>query len=331
MPEQIVLGLGEARDLATRACVAVGADTASTNALVAATLSAALNGRASVGFPHMLDYLASFARGQINRAPKPTRTRVHPGFIASDADRGVAQLGFDLGFEELVDTAHHLGVAAFCQKNSYTTGELGYYVRRLAKRGLVALAATNAHAVMVSKPRQSPVYSTNPLAFGFPLGDGCAPLVIDQSSSETALVNLMAAAKEGRHIPEGWAVDSRGVSTTDPVEALAGALLPFGAQKGANIALMVEMMSAGLSGGSWSVETPNFSKDSVSPAVGLTIIVVRPGDGLVMRAKTHVDGLDGAGVFIPGVSSRRESEEHADTVAIESRVLEALMQFADAA
>lgn len=105
---------------------------------------------------------------------------------------------------------------------------------------MISIAATNAHAVPV--PGGSPVYSTNPLAFGFPLGDAMPPVIIDQSSSATAYVNIVAAATAGRPIPEGWAVDGEGEPTSDANEALAGALLPFGGRKGANVALMVEML-----------------------------------------------------------------------------------------
>ena len=41
----------------------------------------------------------------------------------------------------------------------------------------------------------------------------------------------MRAASGERPIPEGWAVDEQGCGTTDPRQALRGALLPFGGYK----------------------------------------------------------------------------------------------------
>ena len=55
------------------------------------------------------------------------------------------------------------GVAIFAQDNSYTSGELGYYVRRLAEAGLVAFAATNGPALMTVPGGKTPIYCTNPL------------------------------------------------------------------------------------------------------------------------------------------------------------------------
>ena len=92
-----------------------------------------------------------------------------------------------------------------------------------------------------------PVYCTNPLAFAAPVADG-PPLLIDQASSATAYVELRRYADRGEALPPGWAVDADGRPTTDPNAALRGALLAFGGARGANIALMVEVMAAGLDG-----------------------------------------------------------------------------------
>jgi (2R)-3-sulfolactate dehydrogenase (NADP+) len=305
MTEEIELSQEKAEELAIRACLGAGANGASARSLVDATLLAARFGPPALGFPHMVDYLESFREGRINGHPSPTLSRPFPARLVSDADGGIAQLGFDIAFSDLVDAARSFGVALFTQTNSYTTGELGYYVRRLAGEGLVGLAVSNANAAVVSKPGGPAVFSTNPMAFGFPLGDDSLPLVIDQSSSATAYVNVVAAAAEGRAIPAGWAVDEDGVGTEDPHKALAGALLPFGGRKGGNVALLVEMLSAGVSGGPWSLDVPDARSGSIRPAVGMTIVAMMPGastDGRIDRAYEQIRRLQSLGVFIPGVS-----------------------------
>lgn len=225
MSAEVTLSLVEAEDLALRACKGAGAGEATARSLAKATLSAIVNGRETLGFPHLLDYLNSFREGRIKCDPNPLIEKSYPAFLVSDADGGIAQFAFDNAFDDLVAIARQLGVAILAQRNGYTAGELGYYVRRLAEQGLVAIAATNANSLMVAQPGGRPVYSTNPLAFAFPLGDGERPLVIDQAMSSTAYVNIVAAANEGRPIPEGWAVDGRGQQTTDASAALAGSTL----------------------------------------------------------------------------------------------------------
>jgi (2R)-3-sulfolactate dehydrogenase (NADP+) len=221
------LSLKEAADLAARACRAAGASEEAARSLALATVSADAHGKTGIGFAHLLDYLAAFREGRIDGRAEPIVSSPAPAAIHSDARGGVAQLGFDRAFDDLRRRAEAFGLALFAQSGSYTTGELGYYPRRLAEAGLVALAATSGPALMTVAGAKTPVYCTNPIAFAAPLDEG-APLVIDQASSATAFVQLRHYAERGEALPPGWAVDADGQPTTDPGEALRGALLAFG-------------------------------------------------------------------------------------------------------
>ena len=303
MADSVTLGGDEAERLAIDACLGAGADAESARALARATIAAHRAGRPEVGFAHLVDYLAAWREGRINRQPQPVLERPFGACLSSNADGGIAQLGFDLAFTGLVETARTQGISLFTQHNSFTSGELGYYVRRLADEGLVALAFTNANAFVAPAPGMPRLYSTNPLAFGFPLDDGGRPVVIDQSSAATAFVNLSAAAREGRLLDEGIAIDAAGAPTRDARAGLLGALLPFGGRKGANIALMVELMAAGLAGGSWSVDMPDFQSGSRTLDVGLTVIAIAAGAApgeTAERAAAFVARLAAAGVHVPG-------------------------------
>src|SRR5690606_11951921 len=141
--------------------------------------------------------------------------------------------------------------------------------------GLVALAATNGPALMAGSGSTRPVFCTNPLAFAAPRSDA-PPLLIDQASSATAFVNIREAARRGEEIPPGWAVDREGNETTDPGKAIGGALRAFGGARGANIALMVEVLAAGVTGANWSLDAPSFTAGSQSPGSGLFVLGIEP-------------------------------------------------------
>jgi L-2-hydroxycarboxylate dehydrogenase (NAD+) len=49
--------------------------------------------------------------------------------------------------------------------------------------------------------------------------------------------------KEGKPIPENWAIDSGGKPTTDPAKGLKGALSPFGGPKGYALAFVLELLA----------------------------------------------------------------------------------------
>ncbi|MFC3746679.1 Ldh family oxidoreductase [Paenibacillus sp. GCM10012306] len=300
--------LNSARELAIRVCVASGASKSVASALAEATIAAECAGRSSVGFAHLPDYLEGFLDGRITSTEEPALFFPAPTLIQVDAKGGIAQLGFDRAFEELQTRANTYGVAVFALKNSYTAGELGYYVRRLTRKGLVALAAANGSALMATGQSKESVYGTNPLSFAAPV-DNRAPLVIDQASSATAFVNIRQAAERGEMIPEGWAIDEKGKSTMDSRAAIKGALLAFGGARGANIALMVEILAAGTTGANWSLDAPSFEEGSHSPGVGLFIVALNPellAPGFSARMADQIERLSSKGIHIPGGSFVKE-------------------------
>ena len=97
------------------------------------------------------------------------------------------------------------------------------------------------------------------MAFGFPRseqsGPGAGPLVWDQASSAMARGEIQLHQRDGKDLPEGVGIDTDGNPTTSPDETLAGAQLPFGGHKGAAIAMMVELLAAGLTGSQLSFES----------------------------------------------------------------------------
>lgn len=305
--DDVTFEVREARTLGLEACTACGASAVVSRSLVEATLSAEAASRPEVGFRHLVDYLEGFRDGRIAADAEPFLEQPLPAILRADAMSGIAQLGFDLAYDRLVAACRTFGVALFTQGNSYTAGELGYYVRRLAADGLVALASANGPALMAAAVGGKRVFCTNPLAFGAPCK--ALPLVIDQAASATAFVSLMQAAKTGTPLPQGWAIDETGAMTTDANAALAGALLPFGGYKGANIALMVEVLAAGLSGGSWSMDAGDFRSGTASPRAGLTVIAIAPSaidPQFEDRLARQLKRLEEAGVHIPGMGPRPE-------------------------
>jgi (2R)-3-sulfolactate dehydrogenase (NADP+) len=294
--------LEAATDLAVRAIRAAGASDEVALSLARATVSANAHGKGSSGFSHLVDYLTAFQAGRIIGDAEPALTSPAPAAIHCDARGGIAQVGFDRAFDDFRRRAETFGLALFAQNGSYTTGELGYYPRRLADAGLVAFAATSGPALMTVAGAKTPVYCTNPIAFAAPL-DGGPPLLIDQASSATAFVQLRHYAERGETLPAGWAVDADGQPTTDPHAALRGALLAFGGARGANIALMVEVMAAGLGGANWALDAPSFTSGDRSPGAGLLVIAITPAllaPDFPQRLRLQLDRLAKLGVHIPG-------------------------------
>jgi (2R)-3-sulfolactate dehydrogenase (NADP+) len=313
------LTLEEAADLAARAIRRAGGSDETALSLARATVSANAHGKGSSGFSHLMDYISALRAGRIVGDAEPLITSSAPAAIHCDAKGGIAQLGFDKAFDTLSERARTFGIALFAQNGSYTTGELGYYPRRLADVGLVAFAATSGPALMTVAGAKAPVYCTNPIAFAAPLDEG-PPLLIDQASSATAFVQLRHYAERGETLPAGWAVNADGEPTTDPKAALRGALLAFGGARGANIALMVEVMAAGLAGANWALDAPSFLSGDRSPGAGLLVVALTPGllaPDFPQRLRLQLDRLAKLGVHIPGRRAAATEIELPDALAAE--------------
>lgn len=326
-----VIALAEAERLCIDAALAAGASAPAAESIARATVAAEADGQSSVGLSHFVDYLEALKAGRIRGDATPALSRPAPTIILSDAEGGTAHLGFDLAFDDLAAAAETFGVAVFSQKNAFTSGALGWYTSRLAERGLVALAATSGPAFLAGSGTTKPVFCTNPISFAAPR-DGGPPLLIDQSSSATAYVNIRAAAERGEAIPAGWALGPDGEPTTDPNQAMRGALLAFGGARGANIALMVEVLAAGLSGTNWSVDSPPFTNGSASPGSGLFVLAIDPklfGDGFSERLGAHLDRLAADfGMHLPGeAKAARRALSERDGLTVDPALLTRIAAF----
>jgi (2R)-3-sulfolactate dehydrogenase (NADP+) len=291
-----------ARQVAFDAIRATRASEAIAHALADAVISAELAGNKAVGFAHLPDYLDGFVRGRIVANAQPEIRFPAPAAIHADAQNGIAQLVFDRVFDELVDRANTYGVVTLAVSRSFTVGELGYYTRRLAEAHFVAWATCNSNAQITTLESGHALYGTNPLSFAAPVANA-RPLVIDQASSATAFVNVRRAAQAGEAIPEGWAVDANGQPTTDAKEAVKGLLLAFGGTRGANIAMMLETLAAGMTGANWSMDAPRFDAGDEPPGVGLFLVAMKSGlfaENFETRIASHIERLSRAGVRIPG-------------------------------
>jgi LDH2 family malate/lactate/ureidoglycolate dehydrogenase len=151
---------------------------------------------------------------------------------------------------------------------------LGMFTLRAAEAGNLAFLAQSAPPMMALAGSKGAAIGNNPLSFASPVPRS-APLVLDIAVSGVARGNVLAAAREGRAIPEGWAIDAEGNPTTDANAALAGAMLPMAGHKGIGLAMMVECLAGSLTGA--TPESVTGAKPGSAPArVGAFGFVANP-------------------------------------------------------
>lgn len=306
MSETPHLSLAEAEALAARALRASGANPGMAALTAQALVAAEAEGQGGHGLSRVAMYAGFLREGRADGAAVPVIAAERGGAALVDAGNGLAYPALSLAETEAARRARDHGVAFVAITNSHHAGAMALPVRRLARQGLVALAFTNSPYAMPVPGGRRPLLGTNPVAAAFPRRNA-PPLVVDLALSEVARGKIMLAAKEGRPIPEGWALDSEGRPTTDPKAALDGAMLAMGGTKGAALALVVEILCVALGGAAFGFEADSFFAPSPNaPRLGHAILAIDPGalsgnDAFLDRMEALVAAMLGdEGVRLPG-------------------------------
>ncbi len=263
-------------DLAARALARAGASPGMAVATARALVYADAQGLASHGVSRVPQYAAHLVNGRADGAVEPQVLRAKGGAVLVDARCGLAFPACALAVDEAIARAREFGVAFAGVTNSHHFGAAAYHLEPVGAAGLVGLAMGNSPAAMAAAGGKRPLFGTNPIAAVFPRR-AAAPLLIDLSLSEVARGKLMVAAKEGRAIPLGWALDADGQPTTDPKAGLQGSMLPLGGTKGAMLALVVELIVTALTGAAMGYEASSFFVDEGNrPRLGQAFLVIDP-------------------------------------------------------
>lgn len=305
------LAVEAAEALAARALATAGANAGMARLTAEALVGAEIEGQAGHGLSRVPMYAGFLREGRARGDAVPRLAAARGGMALVDAANGLAYPALALAEAEAAARARAHGLAFAAVTNSHHAGALALPVRRLAEAGLVALAFANSPAAMPVPGGRRPLLGTNPVAAAFPRR-AAPPLLVDLALAEAARGKIMLAAREGRAIPAGWALDAEGNPTTDPGAALSGAMLAIGGPKGAALALVVELLCVALGGAGYAFEADSFFAPSPNPPrLGQALLALDPGaltgpDAFAERMEAMVAAmLADTGVRLPG--ARREA------------------------
>lgn len=307
------LTLDAAKAAVARVLQNAGANEAMARATAKALVLAEAQGIGSHGLGRVTQYATHLRNGRVDGAARAALLRERGGCAVIDAACGLAFPACALAVDEAVRRARSHGVAFVGVINSHHAGVLVDHLRPAADAGMVGLGFANSPSAMPAAGGRHPIFGTDPIAAVFPRRG--TPLMIDLSLSEVARGKVMVAAKEGRVIPLGWALDATGQPTTDAQAALEGSMLPIGAAtspKGAMLALVVELLVTALIGAQFGFEASSFFIDEGNrPRIGQAFLVIDPGalsgrEAYLDRIEVLVgEMLRDDGVRLPG--ARREA------------------------
>jgi len=277
-------------DLAQRALSRAGANPAMAAATARALVHAEAQGLSSHGMSRVAQYATHLRNGRADGKAMPSIVAGRGGAALVDAHSGLAFVACAFAVDEAIRRAREFGVSFVGVTNSHHFGVAADHLEAVTAAGMVGLAFGNSPAAMPAAGGRHPIFGTNPIAAAFPR-EGHEALMIDLSLSEAARGKVMVAAKDGKPIPPGWALDAAGQPTTDAKAALAGSMLATGGTKGAMLALMVELLACALTGAAMGFEADSFFVDEGNrPRIGQAFLVIDPG-ALAGRA-TYLERIE---------------------------------------
>ena len=226
--------------------------------------------------------------------------------IRVDGDYGFAPTAIQVGIPALVETTNKHGVGVLAITNTHHFAALWHETEALAEHNLIGIACTAYMPSVAPAGATKPLFGTNPISFAWPRKNK-TPVVYDMATASMAMGEVQVAARDGHKVPMGTGLDKNGEKTDDPAAiANGGVLLPFGGHKGSAIAMMVELLAAGLVGDLFSFEAKVADNKDGGPARGGEFIMALSpqliaGDGWNEHAEkffTEMESMDG--VRLPG-------------------------------
>lgn len=282
------------------------------------------------GIRNLGQYIQKMEAGGLDAKAEPSIVCEGPAFAIMNGNKALGMVSGCRAMNMAIEKAKQCGIAYVGVKNSCHFGAAGYYANLAAEEGLIGLAMSNTDPVIAVPNGASKAIGTNPFSFACPMGDGKS-IFLDVALSSVAALKVIMAKEKGMDIPDTWLIDKDGLPTTDsslfPQEA---SLQPMAAHKGYGLAVLVEILSAVITGAGMLSEISSWNLDmsSVNNAghafIAIDVKQMMPENEFYKRisqvANELKNGPKAKGkdkIFLPGEMEWEKREK-----AIESGILE---------
>jgi LDH2 family malate/lactate/ureidoglycolate dehydrogenase len=234
-----------------------------------------LRGVDSHGIELLPGYIQQLRKGGVNGAAIGTVVSESGGSLLYDGQNGLGQVVSLACCDHAVRLARLHGISIVVARNSHHFGAAAYWSQKIAAGGCIGISLSTAGPGVAPWQGKTPCIGTNPLAMALP-GEAGRRWLLDMATTTVARGKIANAASLGwTTIPAEWAfVDVDGNPTTDRAAAERGWSLPLGGYKGTGLAMMIELLCAGLSGGPMASDAPVSRDGSVPLRVSHTFLAI---------------------------------------------------------
>ena len=303
---QTALSLDEIYKLAKKTLLFNGCDEINAEVVAKTVSNAERDGSISHGLFRIPGYVAALKSNKAKGNANPTIQTLTQNAIRVDGDYGFAPIAIQVGIPALIETTNKHGIGVLTIANTHHFAALWHETEALAENNLIGIACTAYMPSVAPTGATKPLFGTNPISFAWPRKNK-TPVVYDMATASMAMGEVQVAARDGHKVPMGTGLNKDGEKTDDPSAIVnGGVLLPFGGHKGSAIAMMVELLAAGLVGDMFSFEAKAADNKDGGPARGGEFIMALSpqliaGEGWNEHAEKFFEQMESLeGVRLPG-------------------------------
>lgn len=253
-----------------------------------------------------------------------------------DGHDGIGQVISHRAMQLAIRKAKEVGVSYVAVRHSNHFGAAAYYPMMALAQDMIGIALTNASPRLAPTGGVERLFGNNPWSIAVPAGKRL-PVVLDMANSVVAAGKIRILQKEGKPLPEGWALNQYGEPTTDAGDALKGILLAIGGYKGYGITLMIDLLTGVLADSNYGPRVKGLDQD-VDPAgtahsfMAIDLAAITDAAAFRARMDSYIDEIKSSGkargadtIYLPGELEYLKMQERKEKgVPLQAKVAEEL-------
>ncbi len=248
-----------------------------------------LHGIDSHGLSMLTAYAIWHRDGRLALDAVPAIVKQTPVSAVVDAGNGLGHVAAAFAMRLAVTKAQQSGIGVVSVRNTAHFGACGYYGMLAADAGKIGMITTTAAGIFVAPTNGAAGrLGTDPWCLVAPAEPG-RPFMLDMATTTVAFGRVRNKLNEGLPTPAGWVLDRQGHPSTDPRDPAenGGFLTSLGGSpenasyKGYGLAMMANILAAGLSGGSF----PSDPGHARGPTINLSHFFLAMDPGMFRDAE----------------------------------------------
>ena len=337
--------LEDLKEFSVKALMSAGVSENNANTVADVLITTDTFGVVTHGTKNLYPYVQKMQAGGLDAKAEPSIIGEGPAWAIIDGNKAVGMVSACKAMNLAIEKAKKVGIAYVGVRNSCHFGAAGYYANMAAKEGLIGLSMSNADPVIAVPNGRNKAIGTNPFSFAAPLDNGQS-VFLDIALSNVAALKVIMAQENGQQIPNTWLVDEEGLPTTDVQKFPKNASLqPMAAHKGYGLAVLVELLSAVMTGAgilsqitSWNLDMPS-ANNAGHAFIAIDVSQMMPAEQYNARISQMIheikNGPKAKGaehIFMPGEMewSKREKALQSGELQLTDAMAASLQQLSDA-